>query len=75
MRTSFMSIKLQPNLEPVLGKGREYADLMALAERCVTADLEREKMAPVNPQQVLDWVHARTATGFANYDGRNGTSG
>jgi hypothetical protein len=70
-----MYMKLQSNVGPALGKGREYADLMALAERCVLADLERENLAPVDPQQVLDWVHARTATGFANCDGRNGTNG
>jgi hypothetical protein len=75
MRTCHMYMKLQSSLGPALGKGTEYADLMALAERCALADLEREKLAPVDPQQVLDWVHAKTATGFANYDGRNGTSG
>ena len=35
----------------------EYIRLVAAAERCVRVALEREKLPPVNPEPILDWLN------------------
>jgi hypothetical protein len=35
----------------------EYLHLVAAAERCVLIALDREKLPPVNPEPVMDWLH------------------
>ena len=39
----------QSPLRPAFDGGLDYADLVALAERCVRSDLERDNLPPVNP--------------------------
>lgn len=70
-----MTMKPQSNLGPVFGKDREYADLMALAEHCVRADIERQKLAPVDPWQVLDWLHTKATVDFSSMECPDGTNG
>jgi hypothetical protein len=38
----------------------EYFQLVAAAERCVRMALDCEKMPPVNPAPILDWLHSKS---------------
>jgi hypothetical protein len=45
--------------QPVQAKhdGSDYFHLVAAAERCVRMALDCEKLPPVNPAPILDWLH------------------
>jgi hypothetical protein len=64
-----MSRKIQSCVAPEFAPGREYADLVALVERCVVADIEREKVAPVDPHQLLGWVRSIASVNWSNKPG------
>ena len=38
--------------------GSEYFHLVAAAERCVRIALEREKLPPVNPEPIMNWLQS-----------------
>jgi hypothetical protein len=40
--------------------GSEYVHLVAAAERSVRMALDCEKMPPVNPAPILDWLHSKS---------------
>ena len=40
------------------GGDSEYFALVAAAERCVRIALEREKLPPVNPEPITDWLQS-----------------
>jgi hypothetical protein len=44
-------------MQPQFG-GSEYFQLVAAAERCVRVALDREKLPPVIPEPILDWLHS-----------------
>jgi len=45
----------QQPVQPQHG-GSEYFRLVAAAERCVRAALDREKLPQVNPEPIKDWL-------------------
>jgi len=38
--------------------GLDYLHLVAAVERCVRVALDREKLPPVNPEPITDWLHS-----------------
>lgn len=45
----------QQPVQPQHG-GSEYFHLVAAAERCVRAALDRERLAQASPEPIMDWL-------------------
>jgi hypothetical protein len=43
--------------------GSEYFYLVAAAEHCVRIALDREKLPPVNPEPIMDWLDSMSENG------------
>jgi hypothetical protein len=54
--------KRQQPAQPQYG-GLDYLHLVAAAERCVRVALDREKLPPVNPEPITDWLHIMAERG------------